>query len=140
VFNEQSQDVFCKRIAVRVIFDDPKDYLETGEVVNLISDKYLRSKQSLGIGGESQKLDGHIRSVSVIDPDCTSASIFDFCSFAEKTEKERTNLDRIAKVVGATNCSDLANKVGGFRESDLQPDDDIRRAPFRFIPIATRNE
>lgn len=140
IVNEAPGDVFCRRLAIRIVFDNPVNYLETGETVQLISDRYLRPKQIVQLTGnvpnnKSDRSTNQVRSVSVIDPDCTSATIYHFCSFAEKSEKERIDLARVGEVVGAETCTQIAEKFGRFEHRYLSQDDDPNSRPFSFILI-----
>src|SRR5262245_50548601 len=93
ISNSSRHDVFCKRVTVRVIFDDPRDYLEKAELVQVITDKYLRSNQSTSVAGgvpeDHPSGATHVRSISAVDPDCASATVFHFCQYGVKSEKER---------------------------------------------------
>lgn len=124
VKNEGANDVFCKRISIRVIYDDPRDYLEKGEAVEVVSDKYLRGRQSISLAGSTPiqvwGKDVHIRSVSAIDPECTSATLDDFCAYADKTVQEREQLLMIGEQSRSESCVGLGEKVTRLMDSDPQ--------------------
>lgn len=131
--NMGSTDAFCPRLAVRVIFDNPLNYLEMGESVELVADRYVRRGDGLKLRGNvpGGRL-AHIRSVSIIDPVCEAASVYHFCTYAEKTPEEKDNLTYVGEKVGARTCADLRNLISKFDRALLRHGDKVKSRPFNF--------
>lgn len=125
----QSKDLFCRKLMLRVIYDNPTNYLESGETVKSFQNQYIRRSEPLARKFTlSQDLKtSQIRSVSIVEADCRLASIGDLCGSAEKTAAEANAILAIGRIVGAKDCTDLDEKYSampdneGFRVRNLPP-------------------
>jgi hypothetical protein len=134
--NPSDHDVFCPRLEVRVVFDNPKDYLETGEENEVVLNEYLVGKQQLHLSGRLPPATAgrniQVRSISNVEPACFAATIKEFCLYAQKSQTETDDLNRIAKAIHATDCSDILQNAGSFDLTKL-PEETLSKRPYTFL-------
>lgn len=133
---DRTGDTFCPKVYVRTIYDNPMDYLETGEGVEVYENIYIRRGERFdftkavagGVTGQS-----NVRSISIVDADCRSANIADFCTAAVKTDVEVGLLKVVGKIAKAENCNDLSDKSYHVNSLNLTGLDEIPARPALFL-------